>query len=380
MTSKLLSKGLEIELFVGKKSGEVIPSSGFLKEQFPEISQEPDQRNFEYITNPTTSYDELTKEIIVPRIKYRNYLKEKDNLTILPCSTIPLSFDKQFHFSEINNPYHQYIGNTYGTKVVTTSLHLNFGIENKEAIFKLLSALRLDTPLFLALSASSCFHDGKLTDYNSFRWYSFPKTPKFIPLFQSHEEYINWVNDKINKKEMFNVRHQWNSLRPNGPNRPYDLNRIEIRICDFIADIEKSLSVIALIELMIIDYLTNESWPTILKNKDLTELAISLDKQEELSAKNGLNAKIHNWRNDSEDSIHKIIENLYVRLLPLSKELNINSVFNPILKILENGNDATQFIQSYNNNLSIEKTIQHFTEQFYMMDLKAYNSISYKIN
>ena len=69
---KLLLKGVEIELYAGTESGEVLPLSTKLKEKFPDFSQEPDQRNFEYITKPNSNYYELFKEIIETRINTRN--------------------------------------------------------------------------------------------------------------------------------------------------------------------------------------------------------------------------------------------------------------------------------------------------------------------
>ena len=79
MTYKLLKKGLEIELYAGTEAGEVLPLSNEIKENFPDFSQEPDQRNFEYITNPCRDYVELFKEIIQPRIKIRSFLKKLGN-------------------------------------------------------------------------------------------------------------------------------------------------------------------------------------------------------------------------------------------------------------------------------------------------------------
>ena len=37
---------------------------------------------------------------------------------------------------------------------------------------------------------------------------------------------------------MQNIRHFWSSIRPNGPKRPLILDRLELRICDFVSDID----------------------------------------------------------------------------------------------------------------------------------------------
>ncbi len=69
--SELLTKGIEVEMYSADENCYVPPISNKLKENLPFISQEPDERNFEYITNPTTSYEILEREIIIPRIKIR---------------------------------------------------------------------------------------------------------------------------------------------------------------------------------------------------------------------------------------------------------------------------------------------------------------------
>lgn len=375
----LLTKGIEVELFAGKESGEVLPLSGKLLKRFPEFSQEPDERNFEYITNPTRDYTVLFNEILNPRIKARDYLKE-EGLTIIPGSTIPLSFEKKSFPSKKDDPYAQFILDTYKTSIVTTSLHINFGIEDMSVFFKLLCALRLDTPLFLALSASSPFHDGKVTGYNSYRWHSFPHTPAFVPFFTTHDKYISWSNEQLATKKMFNTRHLWSSIRPNGPNRPHDINRIEIRICDFISDTKKTVSIVAFMELLIQHYLTSKNWPVVLNKseEELDNLARLMAKQEELVAKDGLEANIWDWRNDTFSKASSIIESTCKELEPLANKLEITKYLAPVKDILKDGNEANNYIKKYNIEGSIEKTIEHFIKEFNIMDLKYSSSLQTK--
>ncbi len=381
MSYKPLKKGLEVELYAGTEDGQVLPLSGKVKDHFSEFSQEPDERNLEYITKPTISYSELFKEIVQPRIKLRQFLKEKDNLTLIPGSTIPLSFDKKFYYSKPDDEYHNFILQTYNTNIITTSLHINFGVEDYGKLFKLLNALRLDMPLLLALSASSCFFDGKATDYNSYRWHAFPKTPSYVPFFSNHDEYIFWTNEQLLNKTMFNVRHLWTSIRPNGDNRPTDLNRIEIRICDFVSDTRKALAIVAFIECLIQKHLIDDKIPTVLNTtqNELAKLVTIMMGQEELVAKDGLNASIWDWRRDTTNKTSNIIESLYKDMELIAKELNILTYLNPILDILTNGNEATNFMSLYKKNNSIPQTIKYFIEQFTLLDFKSQDMIKSKI-
>lgn len=371
----LLTKGIEVELFAGKDSGEILPLSGKLIEEFPDFSQEPDQRNFEYITKPTRDYDVLFKEIHEPRIRIRNFL-QKEGLTIIPGSTMSLPFEKKSFPSKPNDPYSQFILNTYKTSIVTTSLHMNVGIDKMDDFFKLLCALRLDTCLFLALSASSPFHDGKLTGYNSFRWHSFPHTPVFVPFFTNHEDYISWSDKQLLSKSMFNPRHLWTSIRPNGPSRPHDINRIEIRICDFVYDTKKVVSIVGFIEALIQNYLFTKNWPQVLNKseKELDELALLVTKQEELVAKDGLEATIWDWRNDTFAKASTIVDSVLKEIEPTVEKIGITKYLAPVMNILKNGNEATNYLKKYSEERSIPKTMQYFIKEFNIMDIE-YSSL-----
>ena len=43
------------------------------------------------------------------------------------------------------------------------------------------------------------------------------------------------------------------SVRPNGPRRPYDLNRLELRICDLVTDPADLLAITTLLELRVLN-------------------------------------------------------------------------------------------------------------------------------
>ena len=78
--------------------------------------------------------------------------------------------------------------------------------------------------------------NNKITKNHSQRWIQFPKTPSKVPFFVIII-YIDWIEENIANKNMQNIRHFWSSIRPNGPQRPLILDRLELRICDFVHDI-----------------------------------------------------------------------------------------------------------------------------------------------
>ena len=161
--------------------------------------REPDSRNVEYITNPSSNYEKLLCALLRPRRDLRNYLQSLGDYTLIPGSTLSLSGGDRFFRSDPTNPYHDYIEKTYGTKVVTASVHINIGISDPEVLMRACRLIRIEAPLFLALSASSPFLNGKTTGYHSTRWGIFPQTPSHVPLFESHAHHIrmgrriNWL-------------------------------------------------------------------------------------------------------------------------------------------------------------------------------------------
>ena len=117
--------------------------------------------------------------------------------------------------------------------------------------------MRCEAALLLALSASSPFLDGRNTSHHSQRWHQFPLTPPAVPLFRDHEHYIQWVEEQLATGGMRNERHLWTSVRPNGPRRPYDLNRLELRICDLVTNPDELLAITCLLELRLLTLKNN---------------------------------------------------------------------------------------------------------------------------
>ena len=121
-----------------------------------------------------------------------------------------------------------------------------------DKLFAAIRLIRCEASLYLSLSASSPFLNNKLTNNHSQRWIQFPKTPSKVPFFYNHENYIKWIEENIKNGNMYNVRHFWSSIRPNGPQRPHVLNRLELRICDYVFDLDLLLAITALLELRVI--------------------------------------------------------------------------------------------------------------------------------
>ena len=360
MTNFMLLKGFEVELFTGTYAGENVGVASAITEELSEFVKEPDQRNLEYITVPDQRYAVLKHALLLPRQKLRKWL-DCQKLTILPGSTLSLGNTKIFERSDLENSYHSFIEKNYGTNVVTASIHINLGIENLSLLFSALRLVRCEASLFLALSASSPFLEGHATGAHSQRWVQFPKTPSKVPMFVNHAHYVAWVEEQLSQGSMQNERHLWTSVRPNGPERPHVLNRLELRICDLVTDVDLLLAITALLELRIINLTNNVKKfdPIKASSKTQEELALLADENDLLVAKLSLDANLSHWKNGKQIKCRDWIKELILDVTPLAKELDMLELLQPIESVLTNGNQSMRWLDSYSNGVSIQALLQH---------------------
>jgi predicted glutamate--cysteine ligase len=359
----LLSKGFEIEMYTGTPAGEIVGLSDRIVADLNGFVREPDSRNVEYTTPPLCQYEKLLCELVRPRHELRQYLKGLGNYTLVPGSTLALGPVDRFYRSDPGNPYHSYIEQTYGTTVVTASVHINIGIADPEMLMRACRLVRVEAPLYLALTASSPFLAGQVTGSHSSRWQVFPKTPAQVPLFTSHAHHIQWMEEELAAGTMQNVRHLWSSVRPNGDRRPYNLNRLELRICDLISDPVALLAVTALIEARLIQLMQNPGLDPLLastlpaehRNQSLVALT---DANEAAAAKHSLDAELHHWQDGRPILAQEWIQQLYEEVWPIAKANGISCFLSPVKKILREGNEAQRWLRQYEAGQSVPEVVQ----------------------
>jgi predicted glutamate--cysteine ligase len=354
----VLLKGFEIEMYTGTPSGEIVGLSDKITASLDGYVREPDSRNVEYITAPSHNYDQLLCAILRPRLRLREYLQQLGNYTLVPGSTLSLGGSDRFCRSDPTNPYHTHIEQIYGTKVVTASVHINIGIDDPELLMRACRLIRLEAPLFLALSASSPFLDGKATGFHSSRWRVFPQTPDHVPLFTSHADHIQWVEQQLAAGTMQNIRHLWVSVRPNGDRRPYDLNRLELRICDLITDPISLLAITALLEARLLQLIANPHLDPLIQSTFSPEELISLTATNEIAAAtSSLDAQLLHWQDGRSITARDWIAELYQEVWVLGKQHGFSCFLSPLQKILREGNEAQQWLQLHAVGFSTQSTI-----------------------
>ncbi len=356
----LLSKGFEVEMFTGTLAGDVVGLSDLIAQTLPGFMREPDRRNVEYTTAPLYRYERLLCGLLDPRILLRRFLKELGPYTLLPGSTLILATPDRFERSDPGNPYHDFIEHTYGTSVVTASIHINIGLPSAALIFQACRLLRAEAPLYLALSASSPFLNGRVTGSHSTRWQVFPKTPAQVPFFRDQAHYISWTQEQLAQGTMQNIRHLWSSVRPNGPARPFDLNRVELRICDLVADPLVILAITALLEARLNLMLKQPERLDPLKQSRFTptELESLCDQNEAAAARDSLQAQLIHWQTGESIQAAAWIEQLMAEAWIEAYPLGFSCFLAPLQRVLQEGNEAQRWLRQIDQGQSLVSSYQ----------------------
>lgn len=362
-TPDLLTKGLEEELFTGTPDARIVGVSHLVKDELPGFRTEPDCRNTEFASDPLTCYEKLACVLMTQRRNLRDWLEAHGGLTIVPGATLATGDSSKFEISDESNAYYRHIRDTYHTRVVTASLHINVGLSDREDIVRASRLLRMEACLFLALSASSPFIDNKATGYHSTRWAKFPHTPAYVPLFEDHADYARFVTEAIEDGRMQNSRHLWISARPNGDGVPDDINRIELRICDRIDCPAAMVAATALMEARLwqmlddpcIDPLAKCDLPLRTRIDDLMEIN---DANNTAAMKSSLDANVRRWEDGSKTTVREWLTEYFENARATAKARGFAHTLTPIRDILKNGNAAMRWLKLHESGATVAQVMQ----------------------
>ena len=171
---------------------------------------------------------------------------------------------------------------------------------------------------------------------------------------------------------MQNIRHFWSSIRPNGPNRPLMLDRLELRICDYVHDINLLLGITAMLELRILALFENidNLDPLIASTFSIDELSEICDQNEINAAKDSLNAELIHWQDGKKIICKEWIQNLLSDLSSTAENYGMKHLLDPIYKVLEEGNQSMKWINQYEKGLSIEQIMKISIEDMIRSEAK----------
>ncbi len=356
MSERLLLKGLEEEVYTGSYRGEVVGLSHRVAADLPGFTTEPDARNVEFTTAPYRNYRVLVDRLMTKRCRLRAYLRDLGDYTLVPGGTLSLEESDDFVLSNPKNPYYLQIRDTYGTSVVTASTHINVGIESPEDLLRAYRVIRCEAYEYLALTAASPFLKGVPTGAHSTRWATFPETPRDVPFFRDHDQFVQWMDTQLKLGTMFNPRHLWLSIRPNGPDTPYEIVRLELRICDRISDPALIGAVTAILEARVWQVLED---PTLdpLNSYDEATLIELARRNESAAAHRSLDAEVTDWQTGQTTTARNVLESRIASTTQTARQHGFDEHLEPIERVLKLGNRAQRWLAALAEGKSVEEVL-----------------------
>ncbi len=355
--AQLLTKGLEEEVYTGTFHGDVVPLAKQISNELEGFSTEPDGRNVEFKTAAYADYEDLMAEVMGKRCMLRRHLTRLGDYTLVPGATLSLAQRGEFMISDPDNPYYQFIQETYGPLVVTASTHLNVGVPDVEDLIRACRVLRLEASMFLAWSAASPFMFGDVTGFHSTRWHVFPEAPEEAPLFRDHGHFVRWVGEQIEIGKMRNRRHLWISVRPNGPESPKDLGWLELRICDRISCPLNLKAMLALLEGRIWQVLEDPDLDP-LKEAEQGAWTEMIRKNEAAAARSSLEAKVTDWQTGREVWVRDWMAERVEDLAGVGARHGFDAYLPRVLERLEVGSPAQVWLRRIAKGRSVRSVIQ----------------------
>jgi predicted glutamate--cysteine ligase len=177
---------------------------------------------------------------------------------------------------------------------------------------------------------------------------------------------------------MQNVRHLWTSVRPNGDNRPHDLNRLEIRICDLVTDPLVLLAITAFAELRLHQLMREPERydPLQASSLDPSQLAALADANDRAAARSSLDATVMHWRNGAPIQARDWLAQELADLAPLAEELGLTRVLVPLQGVLDQGNQAMSWLAGHQAGLSIPTLLNQTVEAMASQEAELLEAIA----
>ena len=163
------------------------------------------------------------------------------------------------------------------------------------------------------------------------------------------------MHTQLEQQQMRNVRHFWGSVRPNGPERPQQLNRVELRVCDLVSDPRDLLAITAFAELRLLQLIDRGQSEDPLFSSELSaaELAELADHNDQQAALTSLDAELRHWRDGRSISARQWIQDQLQDLNAWADQQPAMAWLDRLPALLEHGNTAMQWLQRQQSGESI---------------------------
>lgn len=225
-------------------------------------------------------------------------------------------------------------------------LHVHVGLDSPEKAIACANGLRTYLPELLALSANSPFWQGRQTGLASTRVKVFEPFPRagLPPAFASYEEFELMVERGIKTNSFEDYTYIWWDLRPHPR-----LGTIELRICDAQTRIDSVAAIAALTQTLVATMAADFDRGEPPATEPITLIA----ENKWRAARDGLDAKLIDFANDTERPAREALRRLVELSRPAAEELGCAPQLDLVEGLLERGTGADEQLAVYEESESL---------------------------
>ena len=300
----------------------------------------------EVATNVAATVEEAIEDLRDLRGRLRDAAVER-NAVIASAGTHP--FSRYEHQEVTDEP--RYIDLIESMRWIAErelifGLHVHVGLDSPDKAIACANGLRTYLPELLALSANSPFWQGRRTGLASTRVKVFEPFPRagLPPAFASYEEFELLVDRGIKTNSFEDYTYIWWDLRPHPR-----LGTIELRICDAQTRIESVAAIAALTQALVATMAAafDRGEPP------ATEPITLIAENKWRAARDGLDAKLIDFANDTERPAREALRSLVELSRPAARDLGCAPQLDLVEGILERGTGGDEQVAIYEEGESL---------------------------
>jgi glutamate---cysteine ligase / carboxylate-amine ligase len=225
-------------------------------------------------------------------------------------------------------------------------LHVHVGLDSPEKAIACANGLRTHLPELLAVSANSPFWQARPTGLASTRVKVFEPFPRagLPPTFASYEEFELLVDRGIKTNSFEDYTYIWWDLRPHPR-----LGTIELRICDAQTRMESVAALAALTQSLVATLAAGFDRGEPPATEQITLIA----ENKWRAARDGLDADLIDFGNDTERPARDAVLELVERSRPAAEELGCAAELDLVEGLLERGTGADEQLRIYEKTGSL---------------------------
>jgi len=241
-----------------------------------------------------------------------------------------------------------------GRRFITQGLHVHVGLDDAETAIRVCDDIRLYLPIFLAMSTSSPFFEGRDSGLHSYR----AKLFEALPLagmpghLQSWQQFKEMTDLLIRADIITEVRDLWWDVRPHP-----DLGTVEVRICDLPSRFDDILAMVALIQAVVLHI--SLSAPKPMPNIQI----IKSNKWQ--AARYGLAGRFVDPYTLQKTSMKEVAKDLVAMVSPECSQLGTNSHLETMERIISQGTSTDLQRRIYTETGDFQQVIRQTRQGFW---------------